>query len=94
MLQRDFPGIEIVICTVLDTSGYGNTMYDGTYNTREAMAIRQMQIAALYNLKCVPFFWMSGITAHNTPMMTADSIHPNLFGANGMAACYAATVGL
>lgn len=94
MLQRDFPTVEIVLCTVMDISSRGNTMYDATYNTRESMARKTMQVASVYNLKCVPFFWNSGLTSRNTSIMTSDNTHPNIAGAKGMVACYADTVGL
>jgi len=94
MQQRDFPNIELILCTVLDTTGYGSTMYDATYNVRETIAIRTMAIANLYNLKCVPLFWDSGITARNTASFTLDTIHPNRYGAKGIEKCIAETLAL
>jgi len=92
MLQRDFPGIEIVIFTVLDTTGYGTAMYDANFTIKEKMARLQMEIAALYSLKCVPFFWNSGINAANCAVFSNDQVHPNKAGARRLANCVADTL--
>lgn len=92
MLQRDFPGIEIVVCTILDTTGYGTAMYDASFTVKEKMAHLQMEISALYSLKCVPFFWSSGITAENCAVFSNDQVHPNMAGARRLANCVADTL--
>lgn len=100
MLQRDFPNVEIVVCTVLDyKGGVAKSAYGATgYSRSEYMARLQMQIADDYGLKCVPWFWCSGIQTDidgitdTYDLFTSDGVHPNSMGATRMVRIWADTL--
>ena len=91
MLQRDFPNIEIIINTVMNVNN-GDDPYNATYTDGEFMARLQMEIATDYSLKCVPFYWNTGITIENYEVYLNDSVHPNEHGARRMSNVFAQTL--
>jgi hypothetical protein len=82
MLQRDFPGKEIVLCTLL-------------YNPRplgSEISLLIVNIAQKYSLKCIPWYW-SEINSSNYAQLCASGIHPKQVAAGIMARIYAGIVG-
>lgn len=92
MLQRDFPGKEIVIPTVMYCSGiYGNN----PSGLSESIAVLQAKIATKFGLKCIPFFWgQANRTPGNIGAMASDGVHPSLAQAYRMMADFAAILSL
>jgi hypothetical protein len=94
MLQRDYPAKELIIATVLN-SNYGTEAYlSSGYSRAEYMANLQMDIALDYGLKCIPFYWMSGINSSNYQRFLIDNVHPNRHGAERMVKVFAETLHL
>lgn len=95
MLQRDFPGVPIVIPTVLPCQGdYGNWSA-GDFIASEAIARLQMQIASKYNLIAMPFYWgIRKVDNANNNILGRDGVHPNYQCAIRMKCMFAENAGL
>jgi hypothetical protein len=77
MLIRDFPGKEIILCTLL---------YNGLPNSDEIVKI-QMLAAEKYGLKIIPFYFCV-INETNYTYLCKDYVHPGAVAAKIMAKTY------
>ena len=90
MLQRDFPGKEIIIPTVMNGPQYGSWIHTPTgLKASEAIAELQLKIATKFGLKCVPLFWLIDNTRR---LFTKDAVHPNINGALRIQAAFVETL--
>ena len=94
MLQRDFPNIPIVICTITQGARGQWTYKDTGKKTGQVMAEMQISVANKYNLRCVDMFFSSGITYDNHRIFLSDGVHFNLQGAIKMKNNFALTMAL
>ena len=91
MLRRDFPNAQIIIPTVLycGTGNYGGWIPSGeTLAASEIIAKRQVQIAQIYSLRFVPWYW-SERNANTLNIFSVDNVHPSIAGARVMARWFA-----
>ena len=92
MMKRDFPNAEIILPTILCSGGvYGTWKPTGeTLTAGELLAIRQVQIANLYDIKCVPWYWSErNPTTCASGIFSSDTVHPNKVFAKIMAVWFA-----
>jgi hypothetical protein len=88
MIRRDFPNAEIVIPTLLYSSR-GNYIPTGeTLTASELISIRQVEIAQLYNLRFIPWYW-SERKENTLSIFSKDTVHPSKAGARVMARWFA-----
>lgn len=89
MLKRDFPNAQIIVPTIMYCTGRGTNQQSGdSIILSEKVALRQVEIAQLYGLRFVPWYW-SERSANTISAFSSDGVHPSVAGARVMERWFA-----